>query len=334
MNPLLAALVAAGVIDQATAERLNRQMDSDAARAWAEATLERATTGALAGQQERLIGLLRGNNFNPSDAQWRQFWHDEDARLWADLSDSYRDVASERAAARAIITAQDWSTWEFLNRDVDEWVNAYYTSPGLLDVGSVPNLNTTAREQVAEAFLRWTRGGRDLEPGADGGLPVLVGQLEPVFGPMRAKRIAVTETTRIFVEGNRSVNDDNPVITGYQVLTAADERVCPICGPLHGVFREKASRTYQHPTIGGIAGPPFHVNCRCDEIEATAQTQGIALNSPWQYTEPPPKGSKATKTPTPAVDSNSGPEVRKRLAEINDPISEQLAALNAEIAVY
>ena len=74
MNPLLAALVAAGVIDQATAERLNRQMDSAAARAWAEATLERANVGALAGQQERLIGLLRGNDFNPTDAQWRQFW--------------------------------------------------------------------------------------------------------------------------------------------------------------------------------------------------------------------------------------------------------------------
>ncbi|MBK7204450.1 hypothetical protein [Candidatus Amarolinea dominans] len=120
----------------------------------------------------------------------------------ADLSNSYLDVASERAASRAIITAQDWSTWELLNKDVDEWVNTYYTSPGLLDVGSVPNLNTTAREQVADAFLRWTRGGRDLAPGADGGLPVLIGQLEPIFGPVRAKRIAVTETTRIFVEGN------------------------------------------------------------------------------------------------------------------------------------
>lgn len=283
MNPLLAALVAAGVIDQATAERLNRQMDSTAARAWAEATLERATTGALAGQQERLIELLRGNGFNPSDAQWRQFWRNEDTLLWADLSNAYRDVASERAAARAIITAQDWSTWDFLNRNVDEWVNTYYTSPGLVDVGSVRNLNTTAREQVAEAFLRWTRGGRDLAPGADGGLPVLIGELEPVFGPMRAKRIAITETTRIFVKGNRSVNDDNPDITGYQVLTAADELVCPICGPLHGVFRDKASRTYQHPTEGPIDGPPFHVNCRCDEIEATSQTQGIALNSTWEY---------------------------------------------------
>ena len=47
MNPLLAAPVAAGVIDQATAERLNRQMDSTAARAWAEATLESANDGRI-----------------------------------------------------------------------------------------------------------------------------------------------------------------------------------------------------------------------------------------------------------------------------------------------
>ena len=83
-----------------------------------------------------------------------------------------------------------------------------------------------------------------------------------------------------FVRGNEA-------ITGYQVLTAADEHVCHIFGPLHGVFRDKASRTYQHPTMGWIAGPPFHVNCRCDEIEATSQTQSIALNSPWEYVGEP-----------------------------------------------
>ncbi len=293
MNPLLAALVAAGVIDQATAERLNRQMDAEAARAWAEAVLENAHTGALAGQRERMIGLLRRTEFNPSDAQWHQFWQDENRHLWDDLSESYLNVASERAAGRAIITAQTWSTWDMLNREVDEWVNAYYTSADLLNVGSVPNLCVTAREQVAEAFLSWTRGGRDLAPGADGGLPVLIGQLEPVFGATRAKRIAVTETTRIFVEANRAVNDGNPVIIGYQVLTAADERVCPVCGPLHGAHRDKAARFYRHPTMGDIAGPPFHVNCRCDEIEETSQTTGIPLNSSWMY-EPPPSRTPPT----------------------------------------
>ena len=68
---------------------------------------------------------------------------------------------------------------------------------------------------------------------------------------------------------------------------------------------------------------------RCDEIEATSQTQGIALNSSWQYKEPPPKEpkvpkeTKAPKTPK-AVDPNSGPEVRKRLAEAGSGISKRI----------
>jgi hypothetical protein len=78
--------------------------------------------------------------------------------------------------------------------------------------------------------------------------------------------------------------------------------------------------------MGAIAGPPFHVNCRCDEIEATSQTQGIALNSPWQYTEPSPKEPKVTKEPKApkAVDPNSGPEVRKRLAETSGGIDKRI----------
>lgn len=48
-------------------------------------------------------------------------------------------------------------------------------------------------------------------------------------------------------------------VTFEQWRTAADERVCPECGPLDGmVWEEGAGGPY----------PPLHVNCRCDRAIA------------------------------------------------------------------
>lgn len=41
--------------------------------------------------------------------------------------------------------------------------------------------------------------------------------------------------------------------------TAADERVCPECGPLHGMVWEAEQ---------GGPQPPLHVNCRCQRVVA------------------------------------------------------------------
>jgi hypothetical protein len=59
MNPLLAALVQAGVISQADADRINRSMDPAAARAWAEQQLAIAVQNGLSAQQQRLLDLAR-----------------------------------------------------------------------------------------------------------------------------------------------------------------------------------------------------------------------------------------------------------------------------------
>jgi hypothetical protein len=45
--------------------------------------------------------------------------------------------------------------------------------------------------------------------------------------------------------------------------TVADERVCPICGPLNG---------YQWPTGEG-PNPPLHIHCRC-----TREFAGVVLS--------------------------------------------------------
>ena len=53
------------------------------------------------------------------------------------------------------------------------------------------------------------------------------------------------------------MNDDNPDITGYQVLTAADEHGLSDLRAIDGVFRDKASRTYPASHWGPIDGRRF-----------------------------------------------------------------------------
>jgi hypothetical protein len=82
--------------------------------------------------------------------------------------------------------------------------------------------------------------------------------LEPAFNEVRAQRIAVTETTRAFSEGQNLVREQLRR-GGLQLervwRTSMDERVCPICGAL--------ADKRESDGWDGQSGPPAHVNCRC-----------------------------------------------------------------------
>jgi SPP1 gp7 family putative phage head morphogenesis protein len=283
VDALLRALVAAGLIDQDTADVMRRRLDPVAFRAWADAEIERATVAGLTAQQGRLVDLLRAHNYNPTAAQWARFWRREDELLWDSMRNAFARVGTERqAAAHANIESGD-ITFDLPNLDAREWVTGYYTSPSPLDHGSVPNLDQTSREQVEQVFRRWINGDLEGAAAREQGIPAFIRALEPTFGPVRARRVAVTEATRIFTEGQRQAEADNEFTTMFRVSTSRDERVCPICGPLDGQTREKGTYTYQHPELGPIAGPPFHVNCRCGETPETALSASVAPLRQWHY---------------------------------------------------
>jgi hypothetical protein len=86
------------------------------------------------------------------------------------------------------------------------------------------------------------------------------------FGEERALRVAVTETTRAYAEGEKlagqQLKEEHP---GVQVIktwyTNADDLVCDICGPLDGA---EALLDEDFISAGeAIDAPPAHVNCRC-----------------------------------------------------------------------
>ena len=280
MNPLLLALVQAGVITQSDAERINRSLDPDAARVWAERRLVAGAQGGLSGQGERLAELVRSTGGNPSVAALDAFWRAEDERLWAAMRPAWQEVVSENAVAMAVRLGADDRMWNTVNERMLDWLDDYYISADAANVGSIPNLNLTSRTQFGQVFAQWQRG--ELEMGTTAqGLPQLVEALGPVFGPVRAERIAVTETTRVIVESQRAASEADEFITHYRFLSAADERVCPICGPNHGAVIEKRSGGFSTPA--GRMFPPLHPMCRCQILEETDQTRRLPPSPEERY---------------------------------------------------
>jgi SPP1 gp7 family putative phage head morphogenesis protein len=258
VNPLLQALVQAGIITPDDASRINRQLDPVAARAWAEQQLAVAMQAGLSDQQARLIEAVRRNGGTLSAAQLDAFWAAEDDRLWEVLRPTWEQVAAEHAIGAAITMGAGDSMWTTINQQVVDWANTYYTATEPSFVGSVPDLDQTSREQVADAFARWNRG--ELADGRQGGLPALVTELERVetFGPARAERIAVTEVTRIFSEAEATAADATPELEVKRWDTAFDDIVCPECSPLNGRIVDKDAEFEP-----GVMLPPRHPRCRC-----------------------------------------------------------------------
>lgn len=84
--------------------------------------------------------------------------------------------------------------------------------------------------------------------------------LDPVMGPRYAGGVASTETTRTISNAEdvaKRIARRNSGVEAVAVWeTEADDRVCPICRPLHN--RPEHEWRHLFPV-----GPPAHYDCRC-----------------------------------------------------------------------
>lgn len=274
MDPLLQALVDAGILEFTEATALWLTLSPADARAEAERVMLDAFAQGLTAQQARLLDLLRRTNFQPTRKQLSDFWGWETRRFWSVVSPTILDQVSQAATIAAITGGVD--DWEAVATEALNFAQSYYLSAEESTLGSLPNLNLTSRQQFEQQFSRWLNGELPGQQernrfGMLGGQGIedLIVALEPTFGPTRAERIAVTETTRIFSLATEAAESRNPDIVGFRLLTSADDRVCSICGPLHRQVRRRGA-LFVHPTLGPIQGPPFHPRCRCDIVGETA----------------------------------------------------------------
>ena len=115
----------------------------------------------------------------------------------------------------------------------------------------------TRHEAVVDILNRYPGVGEVIGQGYEQGLTIreISERLQPLYSPVRAEMIAVTETTRAVVEGERAYVEQLERESGQRMIpiwmTANDERVCPICNPRN-----------EKPITNGQF-PPAHPRCRC-----------------------------------------------------------------------
>lgn len=195
----------------------------------------------------------------PFDAQ---FWQDEEAALYEELLPLF---------LAALAAGMDGGT-EILPSNLQALVNPNVFNQAAIDYARdyrytyIRDITETTRKQTQDAMVNWIQSGSSLD--------ALEQSMAGIYGETRAARIAATEATRSFSQGNMTAWESTGFVTSGIWMTSQDERVCPICSSHDG----------EHVGIGDIdAAPPnsSHPGCRCwlqpevDESLVEAQLQEI-----------------------------------------------------------
>lgn len=172
---------------------------------------------------------------NVPNAYWQNGWKDIQKDVEPVLLDIYLQQAQGIMAEINIGV-----NWDLVNTAASQWARQHTES-------ILQQLFDTRYEHLNDTIPRFYEENWNLGQ--------LRGELEEWYSPVRAEMIAITETTRAAVEGERAFVEALMRESGIRMIpiwqTANDERVCPLCGPKHG----------KEITDGKF--PPEHPNCRC-----------------------------------------------------------------------
>lgn len=133
-------------------------------------------------------------------------------------------------------------------------------------VGDIDTLMTRAITDSARGIAETTQ--RQLQAMINEGIAQdeIIERIALRFGSGHAEQVAVTEITRAegyFSEALSQRLAEQNVETTIRWITQVDEKVCPICGPLHDTIKQNGGWLSKGMLI---SGPPAHPNCRCQTI--------------------------------------------------------------------
>ena len=213
------------------------------------------------------------------------FWDSERARLSADIADTVLRVLIAGGTSGVELLPQSARVlvnWDIFNQHATDWLKiflgdvsqpAQFADQNRVAWNWARELTDVTRRGVMDDINAWVQSG---DP-----LPELEKRLmrNQAFSSNRARMVAATEVTRTYASGNLMAWSASGLVSGKRWRTAVDERVCPICGPMHMTIVEidqdwqftqdmrEASPELDRAlkSIGNAAftAPPAHVNCRC-----------------------------------------------------------------------
>ncbi len=173
------------------------------------------------------------------------FWDDE-AQILVRILASFFERAGTEAAQHGVdmleqsVEVDIGVNWALVNENVIRWVNQRAAN-------ATAQIISTTRASFETHFEDWVRSGAPLDD--------LIDAMAPDLGRDRAERIAVTEVTNVFAEGNVAAWSASGMVAEIEIETAEDELVCPICW-------EKVDHN-PYLLDDPDARPAFHTRCRC-----------------------------------------------------------------------
>ncbi|KKK95627.1 hypothetical protein LCGC14_2670910, partial [marine sediment metagenome] len=192
----------------------------------------------------KALALLIGTKAEPGDIFGDDaFWED----FKVDALNTMMPLARQGATEAAVVNldlgiAVDM---DLVNQQVLDFSSRYATAWW-------DELEVATQNSLRSAISTWQEGGLGRR-----GLPDLVKAIEPTFGKARAGRIAITEVTQIFDEGNRLAHNSGGIeLEEWQ--TVEDAAVEEICKALNG---------RRFPTNEGPRPVrDTHIGCRCSRL--------------------------------------------------------------------
>ena len=232
----------AALIAQILAYKAGEAPDDDE-RLANELLLTGKVTGFLKRQLTRIIKALR-DHYGLLPAH---FWNDEMFQMFVDVGPHYTGIILNAVdGGISLLDATGLGqmvNMDHINTNLIRWTREYR------DVW-LSKITETSREFIAEKITDWLQSGDPLESLVQS----LMDDPTHMFSEMRARRIAVTEVTRLYAMGNQMAWEESGTIDKFRWNTANDELVCKICG----------ERNQQEYPLGELANMmPAHVNCRC-----------------------------------------------------------------------
>lgn len=179
-----------------------------------------------------------------ADIYNQSFWDEDEAELWEELSAiilaAYL-LGTTGGISLLPASAQQLVDFDLINQAAMNFVKSYRFD-------MIKGITDTSRKQTQKIMADWIASGSSLD--------TLESSLETVFGEARAGRIASTETTRAFAQGNMEAWESTGFVDEAIWMTSEDDLVCPVCEERDGAVLG----------IGDIdSAPPngSHVGCRC-----------------------------------------------------------------------